>query len=893
MSSFARTKIQPPRPRALIERPALEARLGDALLTHRLVLLTAAAGFGKTSALARQIERLPPGTAVAWVSCDEGDLPLQLFACLVAALDPFDAPWRTAPDALIARAAAAPDTPEGRAGPMRAVINELINALDACDAPRGVIMVDDLHRITHPGVFEFLDRLLERLSPRWTMAIASREAPPIALARLRAAGELAEFSLDALRFNEDESTRMARAAGLPADTAQALHARTAGWPAGLRLALSVLASMSGASLEGSAPVIDRRVFEFLAAEVLNRLDPELREFLLRTSVLPELTASRSAALTGDARAAERLEAIERAGLFVSVLAEAEPTLRLHDLFRDALESRLQRERPALWRELLQRAAATEPDPLRRVGALMRAEAWREAEAALVDVGESLIVDGDTAVVESLLARFPAAQRAASGGLLFLAAKLAWTRWDWAAMLARATAAAEAFARSGDGPGQARALSYRALAMASVGPMDEARALATELLAAPELQDIVAARALMALCWIEFSHGDQRAIAPMWRRLTHHLERTSDVVGWYECTPIPSYANLAGMRAPLLRHVQAARRRWPERPSPARGMCTVIEGLLHLWAGDIAAAEACAALAAEDARWLARPPNLEAFVTLLPALLAAVQGRSSEAQAPLQRLIDEVMQSGDAARIALYRGVYLYAALRCAAAADDTPVMTRRAAELQAAVSAAPPDALPAGLARQYATAARAYAALAAGDDESACREWQDIIEREHECDHYAQVPDARLRLADARLRASRPLAEAAALLAPLFERIAASGERGLPRMAGAATLARLAAVNWQGHLPADALPALRRWAATDAAPSPAAAAAPPPTVAGGLSSREAEVLARIAAGDSNKLIAREFDLSPHTVKRHVANILDKLALRSRGQAAAWYHEHHG
>jgi LuxR family maltose regulon positive regulatory protein len=70
----------------------------------------------------------------------------------------------------------------------------------------------------------------------------------------------------------------------------------------------------------------------------------------------------------------------------------------------------------------------------------------------------------------------------------------------------------------------------------------------------------------------------------------------------------------------------------------------------------------------------------------------------------------------------------------------------------------------------------------------------------------------------------------------------------------------------------------------------AAAAAGPDT---GLSSREREVLARIAAGDSNKLIARAFDLSPHTVKRHVANILDKLDLRSRGQAAAWFQQHGG
>ena len=84
---------------------------------------------------------------------------------------------------------------------------------------------------------------------------------------------------------------------------------------------------------------------------------------------------------------------------------------------------------------------------------------------------------------------------------------------------------------------------------------------------------------------------------------------------------------------------------------------------------------------------------------------------------------------------------------------------------------------------------------------------------------------------------------------------------------------------------------LRRWAHPAPAPAPlapATVAAAPPAASVVLSAREREVLARIAAGDSNKLIARAFDLSPHTVKRHVANILDKLGANSRGQAAACY-----
>jgi LuxR family maltose regulon positive regulatory protein len=100
----------------------------------------------------------------------------------------------------------------------------------------------------------------------------------------------------------------------------------------------------------------------------------------------------------------------------------------------------------------------------------------------------------------------------------------------------------------------------------------------------------------------------------------------------------------------------------------------------------------------------------------------------------------------------------------------------------------------------------------------------------------------------------------------------------------------LAAQDWRGLLDEGDRAELQAWLQrVDIAavvPAPSGAIKP----AAGLSSREQEVLERIAAGDSNKLIARAFDLSPHTVKRHVANILDKLALDSRGRAAAWYRE---
>jgi LuxR family maltose regulon positive regulatory protein len=136
------------------------------------------------------------------------------------------------------------------------------------------------------------------------------------------------------------------------------------------------------------------------------------------------------------------------------------------------------------------------------------------------------------------------------------------------------------------------------------------------------------------------------------------------------------------------------------------------------------------------------------------------------------------------------------------------------------------------------------------------------------------------------------------MLMPVFERHANDADIASVWLVGPERLRALAQARWSDALVADQRDTLSAWADRAASlrdtahPVTTAGDAPAPPANSELTEREFEVLARIAAGDSNKLIARAFDLSPHTVKRHVANILDKLDLRSRGQAAAWYHDHH-
>jgi LuxR family maltose regulon positive regulatory protein len=893
--AFARTKIQRPTRRrgAHVNRPALEQRLGEALLTHRLVLLVAAAGFGKTSALARQCELLPAGTAVAWIACDVDDTPLQLFECLVAALEPFDLPWRTDPASLMRLAAEVT-----RAEQRRAIATEVVNALDACDVAHGVIVLDDLHRVEHPGVHAFLADLLERLSSRWTFALASRREPPIgSLARLRVQDDVAEFHLDDLRFDADEARTLSAAEGLAPDEADRLHARTQGWPVGLKLALNARrGATAGAHADARAGAIDRHVFDFLADEVIDRLAPPLREFLLRTSVLPELTAARGAALSGDALAAQRLDEIEREGLFASAVTGDEPTLRLHDLFREALEGRLRRERPADHAAALVTAATTEPDPRRRVGWWLRTGRWTEAEAALAASAEELIAAGFADEVQTLFERFPEDLRRTSARLRMTIARI---RWNWGEAVEAAAEVARAFADAGDDEARLATLSYRCLALAGANLHAEAREAVQALLREPRLDGGALARTLAASIWMEIPRGDQRAVAPLCSRLVDTLLETRGLSRWNESAPLGPLAGLPGMRAPLERWLQGARVRLADQPTPLRAKCHVIQGWLHLFAGDVDAAQASVDAAADDARWLANPADLDAPWRSLQAVLHAMRGRGDEAYAMLDAIVVQIRSSGVRFRAEVYLGMYLWLGVRCAALRDDAAHVQAYAARLAEGAERRRDWLSPGQLA-----SVPAHVAASDGRLDDACAAWQRIVDDPFHGDLYGQVLESRLRLADARLRLGASPADAAALLAPAFEQVAQAGEWGLVLFAGPAVLRRLADARWGDALAAPHRALLWQWASrAESLAAPAAAAetsgesggaarGPLATGAGGaLTAREVEVLERMAAGDSNKVIARTLDLSPFTVKRHVANILDKLALASRGQAAAWYLAH--
>jgi LuxR family maltose regulon positive regulatory protein len=892
--TFARTKIQPPRLRAaFVERGALQARLAEALRTRRAVLLCAPAGYGKTALLAQEMARLPGGCAAAWVAADAGDDLGRLLECMLAALEPYDPPWRTAPEALAAAASRGAEE-------QRQAAAEIINTLDACEVAHGVIAFDDLHRVDDPAFFRFLDLLLERMGSRWTVAMTSRTDPPLALARLRAADELAEFRQLQLQFARDEARQLAVSAGLDERLADRLFDRTQGWPAALRIAVgAVQAGGAGGGEARALRASERPLFEFLITEVLGQVPPPLAEFLLAASVLPELDAERCAAVTGDAQAAARLAAVEALGLCVDVLDAPARTLRLHDLVREALLARLAQSDPLRAAALRRRAADAEPDPVRRLGWLLQAGDAAAAARLAFDHLPQLIVTAGPAQALHLIGQFPPEARERSPELAYVRALAHWAQWDFHAMLGQFERAVAGFGQHGDDERGRLARAQRAMAIMAAGRLDEAAAQVARL-RGEALSEHARTLVLNAEIWLAIDDCRHAAVAPLLTQMLDLLQRVDRLDLWYQTTPPLRMPGLPGITPVLERHAEQLLRVAGEEPTPLRALGLLSQAWCALWRGRIEHAQALLDSAREDAAWSGQSGAVRAHELTLAAVMAAVRG---DARAAVEAATARYHGYSGGAPSGWHRYLLAIFTARVVAACgtdDDLRSALQRVDAERALLGA---DAAARVGARELPlTAQLAWLEGRAGE---AIEQWRQALAEDDAIDMMGQAVETRLRLAAALLArgATAAAIEAAAqVLAPAFARVGIDGAAGGALLAGE-PLQRLASVRWAAALPPQQQAQLRAWwyivaasrASAARAPLPAAgmAAAPPaPKPAGteALTARELEVLARIAAGDSNKLIARAFDLSLHTVKRHVANILGKVGADSRGQAAAWYRE---
>jgi LuxR family maltose regulon positive regulatory protein len=323
----------------------------------RLVLVCAPAGFGKTTLLTQWLAGIgdpasgaPP--AVAWVSLDErDDDPATFWTYVIAAL-------QTAVHASVGAAALALLRPP-QALPEEA-LDILLNDLEAL--PYEVVLVlDDYHVISLAGIHDGLGYVLDHLSPNVHLVVATRADPPLPVARLRARGELVEVRSADLRFTRAEAADyLAGPMGLTLAAADVttLADRTEGWAAALQLAgLSLQNRDDPSAVVARFAGDDRFIVDYLADEVLARQAGDVREFLLKTSILERLSGPLCDAVTGRSGGAERLVELERAGLFLVPLDDRRQWWRYHHLFADVLQAHLGEQHPGGSAELHRRAAA--------------------------------------------------------------------------------------------------------------------------------------------------------------------------------------------------------------------------------------------------------------------------------------------------------------------------------------------------------------------------------------------------------------------------------------------------------------------------------------------------------------------------------------------------------
>lgn len=352
--------IPSPRPRA-VPRPRLIERLDEGLAAGRkLTLISAPAGFGKTTLAAEWIAALTHGPSptgrgesprVVWLSLDEGDNdPTRFLAYFIAAL-------QTAAPALGRGAAAALDSPQPPPPELilTALVNEIATAPDST-----VFVLDDYHALVAGPVDQALAFLLDHLPPQLHLVVVTREDPPLPLARLRARGQLTELRAAELRFTPDEAAEfLNQVMGLNLSRAEmaALEAHTEGWIAGLQLAaLSMQGRSDTAAFVEAFTGSHRFVLDYLVEEVLLRQPDRVRTFLLQTSILGRLSGSLCAAVTGQEDSGAVLQELERDNLFVVPLDDRREWLRYHHLFADVLQARLSEEPAGRVTELHRRAS---------------------------------------------------------------------------------------------------------------------------------------------------------------------------------------------------------------------------------------------------------------------------------------------------------------------------------------------------------------------------------------------------------------------------------------------------------------------------------------------------------------------------------------------------------
>jgi LuxR family maltose regulon positive regulatory protein len=790
------------------------------------------------------------------------------------------------------------------------VATALINEL-APQPEQITLVLDDYHLIDASPVHESVAFLLDRLPPGLRLALASRADPPLPLARWRARGQLAELRATELRFTLDETAAFLREAtglDLPTASIAALQERTEGWVAGVQLAaLSLQGLPDPAGFIATFAGSNRYVFDYLTEEVLARQPAQVVRFLMETSVLERLSGPLCDAVTDEVGGQARLEALERANLFVVPLDEVRRWWRYHHLFADLLRVRLAHERPERMQELHRAAAAWHEEHGFADDAVRHAMAAGEVDwaARLVERHvEALLRRSEGATLRRWLGGLPAESVRARARLCLAQAVAAVVSSQVEAIEPLLVDAERAFAVSGDEPHEpscGRALSVLANVPASIAFLraelarlrgDADRAVAFDRQALAHLGEgdwllrSLVGWNLAVADWLRGRLGSaEHALAEV---VAERQAAGEGYLAMRVCYDLGQVQRAQGRLDAAL----ATYRRGLE-PAHEAGSRLPAAGILHVGLAEVLYEQDELADALDHAtRGVALCRQLAFTQSLATGL--AILSRIRQAQGDAAGALDAI---GEARRIEISPEVV----------ALLNPVPAWRAGLL---------------LARGEVAEAARWAndhGLGVTDEPSYPREGEylllaRVLLADQEPDralmlierlHAQAVAEGRtgsvIELGAVRALALEAQGDHAASLTALAEVLVLAGPEGYARVfvdhgaPMARLLGRLAAadrarrVTLAGAVPPDYLDRLARAfrpGGAHAAPRTDRDTAGVEALVEPLSVRELEVLGLLAAGKSNQQIADELFVVLDTVKKHVGHILDKLSAANRTQAVA-------
>ncbi len=879
------TKLSaPPMRSRLVGRPHLLSDLHAAIMSARLTLVSAPAGFGKTTLVQAWHATAAGGAAhLAWLSLDAPDNdPVRFWTGIVAALR------RTFADVgertLAGLRSVQPSAIDG-------ILPSLIRDLDGLGQDL-VLVLDEYEVIDNPLVHHGLGVLVEQLPLRAHVLMTTRADPPLPLARFRARGWLAEFRAPMLRFGWDEVATFVRDVmdipDLSEEDLALLAERTEGWVAGVQLAaLSLRDRADGPGRLAQLTSTPRFVVDYLVEDVLDRQADDVRAFLTRTAILDRLCDSLCDAVTETLGSQAMLERLERANLFVSSLDAQRRWYRYHALFAEVLRLRLQQRTPELVPELHRRAAAwfaVAGSPREVVEHSLAAGDWGTAADRIEALHQPLVAGGEHATLQRWIEQLPERVLDAHP---YLWAALAWTRLllgQWSAlnpMLATAERSANA---------QAHRPALAALACVQAGwsilradgPAAAAAARRT-LSFLPPGERFWTQRAVAALGYAELLEGHTTEAAEL--LIPRHAPEGDGSREKTPFTPSLMYAQGEVHRARgelhQANHVYGEMLRLAgDLPMPARLDALVQQGeVLREWNQLGEAEESLRHALALGARY-GHPGNMMSGFIALGRLLMS-QGKADESLEALAsaRMTAESVDSpvfrdvaaAYVARVDLRQGNLATAVAwseNVADGAQNPPTYARE------------PELL---------TLVRVW--LSSGDTGRAARLLESLLsaaeasERRGSIAEILSLQSHVSRAAGAHDRAMAQLARALAVAEPggYVRLFADDGPSLMP------ILADLAAAQRPGRfIPPSAayvrtLLVLAGWPATrdtHATSSDAVGLVQP------LSARELEVLSRMATGAPNEQIATELVIGVTTVKSHVNGIFRKLGAANRLDAVA-------